>query len=200
MSRVEQYLQQEINSAPENRLRRPMHIYLAGFMGSGKSTVGPLVAQQLGVDFVDLDDVIEARAGQSIPALFAKEGEAAFRQMETDALHAIADRSEAVIALGGGTIVDDANRAFAQSHGLLIYLEVSADTIVERVAEGAAHRPLLQDDAGTPLPTDRMRARIEHMLAARRSAYEAAPVTIDADRPADAVAQAVVDAVGARTS
>ncbi len=175
-----------------------MRVYLAGFMGSGKSTVGPLVAQQLGVDFVDLDDVIEAGARQSIPALFAEEGEAVFRQMETDALHTTANRSEVIIALGGGTIVDDANRVFAQSHGLLVYLEVSADTIMERVAKGAVHRPLLQDDSGTPLPTDRMRARIEHMLAARRSAYEAAPVIIDADRPADAVAQAVVDAVNAR--
>jgi shikimate kinase len=174
-----------------------MHVYLAGFMGSGKSTVGPLVAQQLGVDFVDLDDIIEAHAGRSIPSIFAEQGEAAFRQMETDALRATADRSEAVIALGGGTIVDDANRAFAQSHGLLIYLEVSTTTILERVAEGAAHRPLLQDKTGTPLSPDQMRARIERMLAARRPAYEAVPVTVDAAQPPDVVAQAVVAAVRA---
>lgn len=174
-----------------------MRVYLAGFMGSGKSTVGPLAAERLGVDFVDLDDVIEARAGRSIPALFADEGEAAFRQMETDALHATADRSHAVIALGGGTIVDDANRTFAQSHGLLIYLKVPADTIVQRVADGAAHRPLLQDDTGTPLSIDQMRSRIEQMLDARRPAYEAAALTIDANRRPSVVARAVADAVRA---
>ncbi len=174
-----------------------MRVYLAGFMGSGKSTVGPLVADALGVNFVDLDAIVEDRAGQSIPAIFAEQGEAAFRQLETDALHATADCPDAVVALGGGTIVNDANRRFAQSTGLLIYLKVSADVIVGRVAEGAAHRPLLQDDTGTPLPIDRMRARIDRMLHARRPAYEAAPVTIDANRPPDAVAQAIVEAVQA---
>jgi len=174
-----------------------MRVYLAGFMGSGKSTVGPLVADALGVDFVDLDDVIEAQAGQSIPAIFAEQGEVAFRRMETNALHATADRSDAVIALGGGTIVNDVNRAFAQSTGLLIYLDVSADAVVERVAEGAAHRPLLQDDTGTPLPPDRMRSRVVQMLDARRSAYEAAPITIDAGRSPDAVAHAIVEAAQA---
>lgn len=176
-----------------------MRIYLAGFMGSGKSTVGPLVADRLGLDFVDLDDLIEARAGRAIPAIFAERGEAAFRQIETDTLRATADRAGTVIALGGGTIVDDANRSFVQSHGLLIYLEVSADTIIDRVAEGAAHRPLLQDDTGTPLPPERMQARIERMLDARRAAYEAAPVTIDAGRPPQAVAQSIIDVVQAHS-
>jgi shikimate kinase len=176
-----------------------MRVYLAGFMGSGKSTVGPLVADALGVDFVDLDDVVEARAGQSIPTIFSEHGEAAFRQLEADALRATADRSDAVIALGGGTIADDANREFARSHGRLIYLKVSADTVVERVVEGAAHRPLLQDDTGTPLPIDRMHARIERLLAARRSAYEAAPITVDANRPPGAVARAIVEAVQGTT-
>jgi shikimate kinase len=177
-----------------------MHIYLAGFMGSGKSTVGPLAAEELGLDFVDLDDVIEASVGQSIPAIFAERGEAAFRRMETDALHATAHRADAVVALGGGTIVDDANRSFARSNGLLVYLKVSAGTIIERVAEGAAHRPLLQDETGTPLSMDRMRARIEQMLSARRAAYEAAHVTIDAGRPPSVVAQSIVDAARDRSS
>ena len=175
-----------------------MRVYLVGFMGSGKSTVGPLVAEQLGLGFMDLDDAIEARAGQSIPVIFSEQGEAAFRQMEADALRATADRPDAVIALGGGTIVDDANRAFAQSHGVLIYLEVSAATIIERVAEGAAHRPLLQDETGTPLPRDRMQARIERMLDARRAAYEAASVTIDADRVPDVVAREIAAVVEAK--
>lgn len=172
-----------------------MRVYLAGFMGSGKSTVGPPAAEQLGLAFVDLDGVIEARAERSILDIFAEGGEAAFRQLEADALRAVAERDRVMVALGGGTVVDDANRAFAQSHGLLIYLAVSADTILDRVARGAAYRPLLQDETGTPLPLDRMRARIERMLDERRAAYEAAPVTIDAERPVDAVAQAIVETV-----
>lgn len=177
-----------------------MRIYLAGFMGSGKSTVGPLAAELLDLDFMDLDDVIEARAGRSIPTIFAEQGEAAFRRMETDALHATANRAAAIIALGGGTIIDDANRSFARSNGLLVYLKVSADTIVERVAEGAAHRPLLQDETGTPLSPGRMRARIEQMLNVRCAAYEAAHVTIDAGRRPSAVAQSIVDAAQAQSS
>ena len=175
-----------------------MRVYLAGFMGSGKSTVGPPAAEKLGLAFVDLDDVIEARAGQSIPKIFAEGGEAAFRQLEAEALRATAERDGVMVALGGGTVVDDANRAFAASHGLLIYLEVSADTIIDRVASEAAHRPLLQDETGTPLPPDRMRARIRGMLDDRRPAYEAAPVTIDAGRPLDAVVQDIVAAVQVR--
>lgn len=172
-----------------------MRVYLAGFMGSGKSTVGPPAAEALDLTFLDLDDVIEAQVGQSIPEIFADGGEPAFRRIETEALRATAERSQVMVALGGGTIVDDANRAFAKTHGLLIYLEVSADTIIDRVASEAAHRPLLQDDTGTPLPPDRMHARIERMLDDRRAAYEAAPVTIDADRPVEVVVRDIVATV-----
>jgi shikimate kinase len=167
-------------------------------MGSGKSTVGPPAADELDLAFMDLDDVIEARAGRSIPDIFAEGGEAAFRRMEAEALRATAEHDGVMVALGGGTVVDDANRAFAASHGLLIYLEVSADTIVDRVASEAAHRPLLQDAAGTPLSPDRLRVRIERMLDDRRAAYEAAPVTIDAGRPVGAVAHDIVEAVQAQ--
>lgn len=172
-----------------------MRVYLAGFMGSGKSTVGPPAADELDLTFLDLDDVIETQVGRTIPDIFADGGEAAFRRIETETLRATAERDRVMVALGGGTVVDEANRAFAASHGLLIYLEVSADTIIDRVASEAAHRPLLQDETGTPLPPDRLRTRIEGMLDGRRAAYEAAPVTVDADRPVDAVVQDIVAAV-----
>lgn len=174
-----------------------MRVYLAGFMGSGKSTVGPPAAEVLGLDFLDLDDQIEQRAERSIPAIFEAGGEAAFRQIEREALHCTAEHDQVMVALGGGTVVAEANRTFAQSNGLLIYLEVSVDTILERVADGAAHRPLLQDEHGTPLSMDRMRARIERMLEARRAAYEAAPVTVDANRSVEAVVLDVTTAVQA---
>lgn len=170
-----------------------MRMYLAGFMASGKSTVGPQVADRLGLDFRDLDEIIEASAGRTIPEIFAEEGEMGFRQRETRALWDTADWEDVVVALGGGTIVDDANRAFAKEKGLLVYLQVPAETIVERVAEDAAHRPLLQDDQGEPLAPPAMRQRIERMLSERRSAYEQAHVTVDAGRPPDALAEILAE-------
>lgn len=162
-------------------------------MASGKSTVGPRVAARMNFDFVDLDDVIEADAGQPIPEIFAEEGEMGFRQRETKALWRMGERDDVVVALGGGTIVDDANRAFAKEHGVVITLQVPAETILARVADDAAHRPLLQDASGAPLSREAMRSRIERLLTRRRSAYQQAHTTVDADRPPDTVADIVTE-------
>jgi shikimate kinase len=164
-----------------------MRIYLAGFMASGKSTVGPRVAERLDLGFLDLDDDIERRAGQSIPDIFASEGEVGFRQRETEALWATADRDDLVVALGGGTVIDESNRSFVCDHGLAVFLRVPAATIVDRVAGEAEHRPLLQDETGEPLERDAIHRRIERMLSDRRAAYEDLDVTVDADRPVDEV-------------
>lgn len=172
-----------------------MQVYLTGFMASGKSTVGPRVAARLGQPFLDLDRAITVRAGRSIPAIFAEEGEEAFRALETEALHETADTADHVVALGGGALLDDANRAFAKEHGMVVYLKVNAETILERVGDEADERPLLQDEQGTPLPSDRMRARVESMLADREPTYAEAHFTVDATRPVDEVVDAVVEAV-----
>lgn len=166
----------------------PVRIYLTGFMASGKSTVGPLVADELDLDFVDLDDHIESDAGHSIPEIFAREGELGFRQRETKALWDVSRRDGVVVALGGGATVDPNNRDYAKEHGLLVYLKVDAETILDRVADEADHRPLLQDDDGAPLDRVAMQKRIERLLSERRSAYEQSHATVDADRPPDVVA------------
>jgi len=171
-----------------------MRIYLAGFMASGKSTVGPILADRRGLPFVDLDARIEEEAGRSIPAIFAQEGELGFRQRETAALWSTADLDAAVIALGGGAIVNDANREWTKEHGLLVTLEVSADAILDRVAGEAGQRPLLQDEDGAPLDRLAMRQRIEHMLSRRRAAYEQVHATVDAEREPETVA-AVIDEI-----
>src|ERR1700683_4779598 len=85
---------------------RARRIVLTGFMGSGKSTVGPLLARQLGWKFVDADDVIAAEAGATIPEIFAREGEAAFRERERAAIARLASEDALVLALGGGAIED----------------------------------------------------------------------------------------------
>jgi shikimate kinase len=172
-----------------------MRIYLTGFMASGKSTVGPRVAARLGATFIDLDRLITAHDGRSIPEIFDEEGEEGFRALEREALHKTTDTDDLVVALGGGALVDDDNRAFAKEHGRIVYLEVDADTVLERVADEADRRPLLQDEDGTPLPRAQMKERIGGMLDDRRAAYEEAHATVDATAPLDAVVEAVTAAV-----
>ncbi len=176
----------------------PMRVYLTGFMASGKSTVGPEAAARLGQPFLDLDRLITAHAGRSIPVLFAEEGEARFRELERDLLRRTATTDDLVVALGGGALVDDANRAFAKEHGLVLYLEAPVDTLLGRVTGDDTRRPLLEDDTGTRLPRDEQRTRIEAMLDERRPAYEAAHHTLDADRPVEEVVGRVVEVVTAQ--
>jgi len=168
-----------------------MRIYLNGFMASGKSTVGPRVAARVGATFIDLDRLITAHDGRSIPEIFEADGEAGFRALEREALHKTATTDDLVVALGGGALVNDDNRAFAKEHGRIVYLEVDPATILDRVGDEADQRPLLQDESGTPLSPDAMDDRISTMLADRRAAYEDAHVTIDATAAVDAVVDAV---------
>jgi len=164
-----------------------MRIYLTGFMASGKSTVGPKAAARLGQPFLDLDRLITAHDGRSIPTIFAEDGEGHFRDLETRMLHRTTETADLVVALGGGALVDDDNRAFAKEHGRVVYLEVPVDTILDRVGDDDTRRPLLEDESDTRLPREQQRARIEEMLAARRPTYEAAHHTLNADRPVEAV-------------
>jgi len=126
------------------------HIVLVGPMGAGKTTLGQALAARLGRAFVDVDARIEADAGQSIPALFAAEGEAGFRRRESDALHAVLAGTPAVIATGGGAVLDAGNRAAMRAAGTVVYLTVDPTTQLARLG-GDTGRPLLQtaDPAGT---------------------------------------------------
>jgi shikimate kinase len=125
-----------------------MNLYLVGMMGAGKSTVGRLLAARLGWPFLDLDQLIEAEAGMPVPALFASEGEAAFRDREEALLGRIASGcgfpQPAVVATGGGAVLREMNRERMRVTGLVIWLEADPALLVERtVAEGIAKRPLL---------------------------------------------------------
>ena len=172
-----------------------MRIYLNGFMASGKSTVGPRVAARLGTSFLDLDRLIAVHDGRSIPTIFAEDGEERFRELETAALCRTADTDDLVVALGGGALVDDDNRAFAREHGHVVYLEVDPETVLDRVGDEADQRPLLQDEAGTPLSGAAMKSRVEGMLAEREAAYTDAHATVDATAAVDEVVDAVTATV-----
>jgi len=161
------------------------HLVLVGLSGSGKTTVGRLVADRLGAPFVDLDRIVEARAGRSIARLFAEEGEAAFRRLETlvgaEALEAAVPT---VVATGGGFMADPANRANARERGCVVYLQTSPGTAAARVGS-ASGRPLL--DGAPPAPA------LGELLARREEGYleAAARVTTDGRSP-EAVAEDVV--------
>ena len=146
------------------------NIVLTGFMGTGKTAVGREVARRLGRPFVDMDAVIEARAGRPISRIFSEEGEPAFRRMESDLCGELAGQDGAVIATGGGALVDPANREGLAASSILVCLQAGVDEILERVGE-AEDRPLLSvpDPAG----------EVRRLLAARRDAYAAIPWQVD---------------------
>lgn len=146
-------------------------VFLAGFMGSGKTTVGRAVAARLGWAFVDLDDEIERAAGRAIPEIFDRFGEAGFRDREHAALRAQADRSLSgarfVLALGGGTYAFARNRDLLRQAGPTIWLDADSGTLWDRVRE-SSHRPLARD-----------RAAFDRLHEARRHSYGMADFRVD---------------------
>ncbi|MBM3876718.1 MAG: shikimate kinase [Verrucomicrobia bacterium] len=148
------------------------NLALAGFMGTGKSSVGQLVAQELGFEFVDTDAMIEARTGRNIGDIFTEAGEALFRRLETEVLDGLAARADMVISTGGGLIVNPANLASLKSHALVACLWATPATILERT-RGHTHRPLLQD----PDPL----SKIRELLAQREKAYKQADLLINTE-------------------
>lgn len=147
-------------------------VFLTGFMGTGKTTTGLHLSGQLGLEFVDTDDIVEAMAGRAISAIFAEEGEEAFRDLETQALRQAVRGPRRVIATGGGMMLRPQNVALMRAAGPVICLEATPATILRRTAHKGT-RPLL---AG-PDPL----AAINRLLGERRVAYAQADYTVCAD-------------------
>ncbi len=120
----------------------PSLIALIGFMGSGKSTVGGILAEKMGYGFVDLDTLVESRAGDTVAGIFQKRGEADFRALETECLKTLEKRDKLVIACGGGTPMQEAAAGFFSRSAETFHLEVSLDAALART-RGNASRPLL---------------------------------------------------------
>lgn len=152
-------------------------IFLIGYRGTGKSTVAALLAERLGWQSVDADHEIERRAGKSIAAIFADEGEPGFRDLETQVVTEFAQLRSAVIAVGGGAVLRPENRAAIRGAAAVVWLTASADTIESRLAADAStaqRRPNLTIAGG--------RAEIEELLAAREPMYrECATLTVATD-------------------
>ncbi len=162
-----------------------LHILFCGTAGSGKTTVGALVARALGREFIDIDRMVEREGGCSVATIFARDGEPAFRVRERAAVaRALAAPQPAVISLGGGALEDDVTFAAAKQH-TLVWLKATVPTLVARLA-GNGDRPLL---AGDPL------ARLHALAAAREPRYRQAHVIVDAGLAPKGVAASVLEAL-----
>lgn len=153
-------------------------VFLTGMMGSGKSTVGRLLASELDADFVDLDVRIERLTGRSIATTLAI-GEPELRRAESRALQTLLDEPgfagrAVVIATGGGAVIDPDNRRLMRQHGVVVHLDVDLDALADRLQrDDASVRPLL------PASLAELRARLAELLVARRGAYRDCDATVD---------------------
>ena len=163
------------------------NLTITGFMGTGKTTVGNILAERLGRQLVDMDGRIEAELGKTIAQVFDDEGEEVFRLAEARLCQALAQESDLVIATGGGTLVSDENRQTLAASGPVVCLTAGIDTVLQRV-EDFEDRPLLPGDR------EEKRRNIEGLLLSRRDAYGRIPLRVPTDGIApDAVVERVLD-------
>jgi shikimate kinase len=155
------------------KLKRTPGIYLAGFMGSGKTTIGQLLAERLGWRFVDLDEEIVAQEGASISSIFETRGEPEFRKIEKEAMRARVREIESgrptVVALGGGTFAETGNFELIENNGVTIWLDCAFETAARRVTQ-TGHRPLASDSK-----------RFEALYHTRLAAYRRADFRVESE-------------------
>jgi shikimate kinase len=147
-----------------------MNIYLVGFMGTGKSSVGRELARSRKLNFVDLDELIELQQQRRITDIFAQDGEAYFRKLEKKALRQVATQDKFVVACGGGIVLDAANIKLMKKTGVVICLSALPQVILKRTS-GSRHRPILN--------VAKPRQRIELLLKMRAPYYRQADQTVD---------------------
>ena len=155
-------------------------IFLAGFMGSGKSTIGPILANVLGWNFFDLDRVIESKQSKKVVDIFAEKGEAGFRLLEREVLQEIAKGENVIIALGGGTIADQKNINFMKKKGKIVFLEASPESFYQRL-RFKTDRPMLRGKDDELLSQDELKKRISEILNYRKKYYDQADVSLQTD-------------------
>jgi len=180
-------------------------LILTGFMATGKSSVGPLVARRLGWEFVDVDSVIVAQAGKPIAQIFADHGEARFRRLEREVVaHLTGDRRRCplchgphpeVISTGGGVLLDESNCAALKRAGVIVCLTARPEVVAARVERSKTRRPRLTEGGKSTL------ARIKELMDERVDAYARADVQIDtSDLTVDQLADQVIAAFAAHAA
>ncbi len=161
------------------------NIVLCGFMGCGKSTVGKLLAERLGYTFCDSDAVIEQREGTTISNIFAQKGEGYFRELEKKVIRELSEQFGLVIATGGGAVLNTENADNLRKTGLVIFLDVTPETVLKRL-EGDTTRPLLMRD-------DKESA-VRELMAKRKPLYASAGhYSVSADNSAEDIADEIIE-------
>ncbi len=159
---------------------RKQRIYLTGFMGCGKSTIGPILANTIGYDFVDVDRRIEQEAGKSINEIFTEKGEKHFRDLERTVLMKVCSLPRTVISLGGGTMTVAENLEVILATGLVVYLKITPEQLFHRLRH-RSDRPLLRTIDGGRLGDEELRAKIQLLYEAREPLYAQAHLIVPTD-------------------
>ncbi len=146
-----------------------MRIFLIGFMGSGKTTLGSRLAKKLEYDFLDTDQYIESQSGLSIPEIFALQGESAFREWETRALSHALERTRVVVSTGGGLPCHSGHMEIMSENGVVVYLKMSVQSLVSRLESAQKKRPLIEGLGG-----DGLREFVSQRLQTREIYYNQA--------------------------
>lgn len=151
-----------------------MKIFLIGFMGAGKSTVGRSVAKRMQLSFIDLDRAVESAEGLTIPQIFSLHGQSYFRAAESRVLREISLQDDVVIATGGGTPCFDDNMTYMKENGITVYLKLEAKVLMSRLQNAKTNRPLIQDKT-----SDELLQYIIDTLSQREVIYNTSQVIID---------------------
>ena len=181
----------EVSTPPPSAVRRPVKaVFLVGFMGAGKTSVGQALSAALGWRFVDLDDRIVAKAGRSVAAIFQHDGEARFRQLEHEALRALLAElgtARTIVSLGGGAWMQSANAAILRESSLpVIFLDAPVEELWRRCLPQSGVRPLLKNET-----------EFRQLYQARRASYEAGTQRVEThNHPVEEVAQQIALLLG----
>ena len=163
-----------------------MTIYLCGFMGCGKSTIGKLLAQKTGLKFTDLDDYIEKTEKMSIPEIFAEKGESYFREKEAKDVKDLSAENS-VVACGGGTIINDNSARIARENGTVFFLDIPFEVCYDRI-KGDSHRPLVANNT---------KDQLHETFDKRHDIYlKNSTLTVNADRTPDLICDEIISIVG----
>ena len=160
-------------------------VYLCGFMGCGKSTVGKILARKSGCGFIDMDDYIVEREGMTIPQIFSEKGEKYFRDTETAVIGELAEKG-AVIACGGGAMLKKENAEIASENGIVIYIDIPFEICYTRIS-GDTNRPLVMNNT---------KEQLEEIYNGRVPVYKSnSTVTVDGVGNADEIAERIAEAI-----
>lgn len=155
-------------------------IYLTGFMGAGKSTIGPILANTIGWNSCDLDKLIEKKVGKKVRQIFEQDGEKYFRELESETLKELSTQNNLVVSLGGGTMANEKNIAVLKNSGTIIYLKASEESFYKRLRY-KRDRPSLSINETEDFTKDALVDRIKKLMKERIKYYEQADIIVDTD-------------------